>query len=331
MNKARVPAEVLILHGASAQADRPDEADTLVQVDAIASTLRGLGCRVAVHAVGLDLTALARFAGRRDSTVFNLVESLEGQGALLHLPAAVLETMGIAFTGASSMALAVTTDKPLAKRLLRDAGLPTPDWWETGPLPAGLPVIVKPSCEDASCGIDADSVTSGDSALAILAERRARLGGAWFAEAYVEGREFNVSLLAKDDGVEVLPAAEIRFEGFPEGRPRILDYESKWLPESAAYRSTRRHSLSPGEDTELGAMLADLSRRAWDLFGLHGYARVDFRVDAAGRPWIIEVNANPCLAPDAGFMGAASAAGLSFAEVLRRILADVTVPAGAGS
>ena len=148
---------------------------------------------------------------------------------------------------------------------------------------------------------------------------------ALFAEAYIDGREFNVSLLATDDAdghaVDVLPVAEIRFIDFPADRPRILDYEAKWLPESAAYRGTVRHTLSPAEEPELTQQLGAIAQQVWTLFNLRGYARVDFRVDAAGQPWIVDINANPCLAPDAGFTAAAAAAGLTYDAVVRRIVA----------
>lgn len=314
--------EVVILHGADRGSARPDEADTLVQADFVSRALEASGLRVREMQLGLDFADLAGLSGRPDLVVFNLVESLAGQSSLLHLPAVMLEALRVPFTGARAGSLAITTDKPLSKRLMRGAGLPTPDWW-TADVPAAATVIVKPACEDASFGIEAGSVMAGAAATAALAERNARLGESWFAEAFVDGREFNLSLLDSHAGPQPLPPAEIRFDRFPAGRPRILDYEAKWQPESAAYRGSVRHTLAAGEEPALRARLEELGMAAWRLFELRGYARVDFRVDGDGEPWIIEVNANPCLAPDAGFMAAAAAAGLSPAGVMRRILAAV--------
>src|SRR3546814_4317520 len=98
----------------------------------------------------------------------------------------------------------------------------------------------------------------------------------------------------------------ILFVDFPPGRPRIVDYEAKWAPESDAYANTPRRFDLAADDAALAAELSRLALDAWHLFGLAGYARVDFRVDAAGRPTILEVNLNPCLAPDAGFAAPAA-------------------------
>jgi D-alanine-D-alanine ligase len=178
--------------------------------------------------------------------------------------------------------------------------------------------------EDASIGLDdaaVGEVVDPARLPALVAERAAGLGGEAFAEAYVEGRELNLSLLEKDAGVEVLPSAEIVFEGYPPGKPRIVGYAAKWHEGSFEYRHTPRRFDFPAEDAALLAELEGLSRRAWSLFGLSGYARVDFRVDAAGRPWILEVNANPCLYADAGFAAAAARANLGLRDLVLRIVA----------
>ena len=131
-------------------------------------------------------------------------------------------------------------------------------------------------------------------------------GGECFAEAYIDGREFNLSLLASKAGPQVLPPAEIRFEDYPEGKTRIVGYRAKWHESSFEYLHTVRSFEFPPEDDELLSRLKDLAVRCWSLFDLRGYARVDFRVDRDGRPWVLEVNVNPCLSPDAGFFAAAA-------------------------
>lgn len=316
----------VVLHGATA--DRPDEADTIEQAETVANALAALGWDCRIETVGLDLSALDRLLTPRPGIVFNLVEAIAGDGRLAHLAPAVLDRLAVPYTGASAAALFATTSKTLAKTLLRGAGLPTPDWIE-GELSAPEPpasdrMIVKSVWEDASIGIDARSVVPSGRAYAELAARAAQHGGDWFAETYVDGREFNVGVLDGEDGPEVLPIAEILFVDYPVGRPRIVDYEAKWLEGSFAFTHTPRRFSLPRSDSVLLDELRRLALAAHALFGVRGYGRVDFRVDTAGRPWILEVNANPCLTPDAGFMAAAGRAGYSVAEVVSRIVASAS-------
>jgi D-alanine-D-alanine ligase len=150
--------------------------------------------------------------------------------------------------------------------------------------------------------------------------RREMLGGACLAEVYIDGREFNLSLLAGEEGPEVLPPAEIRFDAYPPGKIRVVGYRSKWEEGSFEFANTPRTFAFTGKDEPLLAHLKELALACWNLFDLAGYARVDFRVDHQGRPWILEVNTNPCLSPDAGFFAAARQAGLAFPQVIARII-----------
>jgi D-alanine-D-alanine ligase len=188
---------------------------------------------------------------------------------------------------------------------------------------------VKPVWEDASVGIDDESVIdagSRDELRLAMAARREKVGGEVFAETYIDGREFNLSLLGDRNHPRVLPAAEIEFVNFPGGKPRIVGYAAKWDESSFEYRATARRFDFPAADAPLLSRLGDLAVECWRCFGLSGYARVDFRVDAAGRPFVLEVNANPCLSPDAGFQAAASRAGLSFCTVVEQITRSCEKP-----
>ena len=198
----------------------------------------------------------------------------------------------------------------------------TVDDLETSTRVAGGRWIVKSVWEDASVGLEDDAVVeaSGPVLLKILAERAPRLGGEAFAEAYVDGREFNVSLLEGGTGVQVLPLAEMLFVGYAASKPRIVGYSAKWREDSYEYHHTPRRFGCERDEPALATRLSDLARQCWKLFDLKGYARVDFRVDEQGRPWVLEINANPCLSPDAGFMAAAREAGFSAADVLARIV-----------
>ena len=105
----------------------------------------------------------------------------------------------------------------------------------------------------------------------------------------------------------------------------FVGYRAKWDEGSFEYGSTPRSFDFPPDDAALLATLKRLSLACWEIFGLRGYARVDFRVDAEGKPWVLEINTNPCLSPDAGFMAAAGRAGLSRNDVVRRIIADTAM------
>jgi D-alanine-D-alanine ligase len=310
---------IALLHDAAAAGGRPDSSDTLVEAQAIAVELVKLGFETVTLPVGLDLGALERALRElAPHAVFNLIESLEGRGRLLHLVPALLESLGVPFTGCSAHALAATSHKVAAKRLLRQADIATPA--VLGEAADDGPWIVKSVYEHASLGLDDSSVVRGASGVArILEARRAEFGGDWFAERFVPGRELNVALIAAPPGPRALPVAELKFEGYPEHKPAIVGYAAKWDSESFEYRHTVR---SFGVEPELAARAERLARVCWDLFALDGYARVDFRVDDLGSPFVLEINANPCLSPDAGFAAALAQAGIGYGDAIGWLIAD---------
>jgi D-alanine-D-alanine ligase len=320
-------AKIALLHDALAEAGRPDSSDTLVEAHAIAAALATLDYDTTILPVGLDLAALERaLLDLAPDAVVNLVESLAGRGQLVHVVPALLESLCVPFTGCSALALGDTSHKLAAKSRLDGADIATPAVYRTG-VDAG-PWIVKSVFEHASLGIDDSSVVAGaDAVTRALAARRAEFGGRWFAERYVPGRELNVGLIAAPDGPRVLPVAEIRFEAFPCDKPAIVGYAAKWQPDSFEYRNTVR---SFDVEPELGARAANLSLACWELFALDGYARVDFRVDRSGMLFVLEVNANPCLSPDAGFAAALGQAGIAYVDAIGWLVADALRRAAPG-
>jgi D-alanine-D-alanine ligase len=326
---------IVVAHNALDEHSAPDEQDVQVQAEAVAAALQRLGHTTATLACDLNLEA-ARQNLREiaPDQVFNLVETLAGTGRLIHLFPAMLDSMGLTYSGASAEALLLTSNKVLAKALFNTAGVPTPAW--RGPNRGHRPYtasraqgraqrwILKSVWEHASIGIDADALVDGNrtAQLDTLLEQRAPLlGGACFAEAYITGREFNLALLDSARGPQVLPPAEILFEGFGHDQPHIVDYRAKWDSTSHQYHHTPRRFDFETADDDLLARLTDLALRCWTLFDLSGYARVDFRVDGHQRPWVLEVNANPCIAPDAGFAAALEQAGIYFDQAIARIVA----------
>ncbi|HEX4962253.1 MAG TPA: GNAT family N-acetyltransferase [Thermoanaerobaculia bacterium] len=332
---------VVIAHNpVGAEAD-PSTSDVLAQVELVAAGLDALGLPHETIAIPdwrpwVSLTARAA----PGTAIFNLIEAPPGRPGALLGAAAALELMGLPFTGSAPGVLWVTTDKLATRAVLAAEGLPVAPGGRLDPdAPDVLtripgPWILKPACEDASLGLEGDPVcATPEAAVARARGLAARFPGqAVVAETFLPGRELNVSLLAGlagDVGVEVLPIAEILYQDFPEGMSRVLGYDAKWDEDSFACIHTVRHFPDDPLDAPLLARAAELSRAAWRIFGLKGYARVDLRLNAAGEPCILEVNANPCLAADAGFMAAAGKAGLTARDVVERILRDSVLPAAA--
>jgi len=320
---------VVLFHDEVSEKASPDEADVVTQMDAIAGALADLGHESVRVPCTLNLEAAAgRLRSAQPDIVFNLVESIGGQGRLISVAPQLLESLGIRHTGCSAAATFATSGKPLSKQLLSAANIPTPAWHSLDQLRAVVSIqpgryILKSAWEHASRGIDDDSIVDVRNAAELagaLQRRLPELAGEGFAETYVEGREFNLSMLCGT----VLPAAEIVFEGYSPGKPRIVGYSAKWDERSAEYVHTPRRFDFPPDDASLLGVLSDAAAACWRLFGLRGYARVDFRVDAGSKPWVLEVNSNPCLSPDAGFAAAVARAGLSYTEAIERIVNDAT-------
>jgi D-alanine-D-alanine ligase len=262
------------------------------------------------------------------AVVGNLLEGPPGRPQLNAAATAALELLGVPFTGSPAAAIWLTTDKLAARAVLAEAGLPVA---AGGRLDLADPVvlervprpwILKPAWEDASVGLDGSPVASDREAAlgrgAALAARFPRQPV--LVEHFLPGREFNVSLLEGEGGVEALPVAEIAFVDFPPGVPALVGYEAKWA--EGSFEETHTVRRFPGaDDGGLLARVRALAVAAWRECGLAGYGRVDMRLDEEGQPTILEVNANPCLSPDAGFMAAAGEAGLSERDVVGRIFA----------
>jgi D-alanine-D-alanine ligase len=316
---------ILVLTNEPGEEAGVEERDVLAQRDAVAAALTRLGYETTCLGCTLDLAALQRqLTAARPDAVFNLVESLGGTDRLMPLATLLLEALRIPHTGAGTEAILATSNKPAAKARMRAGGLPTPDWLQLDQSvvpfePSEDRWILKPIWEHASFGMEDDAVVVAPNAAALaerLRDRERRVERPHFAERFVPGREFNLSLLAG----EVLPPAEIDFSSYPVGKPRIVGRRAKWDAESFEYTGTPRRFDFPADDDPLLRELTQLALRCGDLFGLTGYARVDFRVDETGQPWILEINANPCLTPDAGFAAALERAGLGYEEGVRRIL-----------
>jgi len=258
-----------------------------------------------------------------DWVVFNLFEGFEGRPETEAAVAGMLAELGLAYTGCPPAALALALDKAKTKAILEANALPTPRFQVMTPdsVPAfqlRYPCIVKPVAEDASHGLSEDSVVANAAAL----EKQVRkiseqYSGHALVEEFLDGREYNITVLGNREPF-ALPSSEIVFTLAP-GRPRILTFWAKWEPRSAYYKSSA--PVCPADVDDLTRQrIATSAVAAYKLLGCAGYARVDFRASADGIPQIIEVNPNPDLTPGYGVAMQAEAAGMSYPQVIDRIL-----------
>ena len=305
----------LLYDGASAAS--PDQL-IVGTVDAVAAELASEGNEIVRLPAGPDAKWIDKLRRARVDLVFNLCESIDGVAALEPPVISVLELLDIPFSGSSSWTTSLCLRKHVVNGALERAGLPVPKFAVVrrgGTIPSvGFPAICKPAAEDASIGVEQRSVVRTTRQ---LTERVSAMLERWdevLIQRYVEGREVNVGIL----GDAVLPIAEIDFGRMPKGMWRIVTYNSKWETGS-------REDLgsAPRCPARLPAGVASQLRRvaiaSWRLVGGAGYGRVDMRIDERGRPWILEVNANPDIAPDAGLARMARVAGIEYGALVRQV------------
>jgi len=299
--------------------------DVLTQVKAIENTLVELGHPTVRIPFTRDISVfIQRMKEEKVEMAFNLCETVDENPQLAGHPAAVLELLGIPFSGSPSMALMLTTDKVMTKRLLIVRGIRTPNYLiydgthKFNAQVLTFPVISKPRFEDAGIGIDQDSVFQDEGELKRGLRDFFNLFGTLLVEEYISGREFNVSLFGYPSA-SVLPVSEIDFSDFPEGRYPIVGYRAKWDRDSFEYQHTPRKFPQEFPHTLLKTM-ERTALESFHLLILRDYGRVDMRVDGSGRIHVLEVNANPCLSPDAGFVAAAQKAGMTYSDMVRELV-----------
>jgi D-alanine-D-alanine ligase len=297
--------------------------DVLHVADAVRSALLSAGHTVGVRAIGADFMGALQSIGREaPDVVFNLCESLSGDARGEAVVAGVLEQLGVSFTGSQALALGLALHKDKAKALLRGSGIATPEWCvlaEGSPTAAcpAFPVIVKPAREDGSIGICFGSVANDAESLRQAVHRVWRMHQPALVERFVDGREFCVSFLGNTPRA-VLPLREISFGPSFVGRPRIVSYLAKWDPSTPEFRDTTSGSCELPQSTR--SRVVEHARQAFEVLGCRDYGRVDVRLDGDGTPYVIDINPNCDLHPDAGFARAAGAAGIDYGALIGTLL-----------
>jgi len=299
--------------------------DVLVQVEAVEESIGRLGYEpirmpfTRQYAVFID-----RVREMGSMPVFNLCETVDEDPRMSWQPPALFEHMGIQFTGSPANAILLTTDKLITKRFLSASGIMTPRYFlYNGVFPRlsadmQFPLIAKPRFEDASIGIDQESVFVTEKDMKDrLPELFVRFGQ-MIVEEYIDGGEFNVSIFGHP-APRALPVARIEFQDYPEHLFRIVGYRAKWDETSIEFHNSSR--TFPGDlDTHLVENLQQTALYCFRLFGLRDYGRIDVRVDMAGRIHVLEVNANPCISPDAGFPAAVRESGTNYDDMIQAFI-----------
>ena len=302
-----------------------DELDVLDQVAHIERHLIELG--ISVYRKGITgnfMSEVEELKKEKPDFVFNLVESINNKGELIYFVPALLSLHSIPYSGISFEAIFLTTNKTICSKMMKTAGINNPGSYlpsQINLLKPGRKYIIKPIWEDGSLGITDKSVFECKPG---FEEKFKGLDDAhWFIEDFIDGREFNISVIAGKDGPEVLPPAEIVFVNYGNDRPRIIDFKAKWEMESFEYINTVREFPGNQLSDKLLTNLRNAAVSCWNLFNLKGYARVDVRTDSDGNVFVIEINGNPCISPDGGFVAATREAGYAFTDVLQRIIDDL--------
>ena len=272
--------------------------------------------------------AMSAVVDMKPNAVFNLCESIHGDNRFESLMPLLMDLANIAYTGSCPFGLSLALRKEKVKDILRSRGVPVPRGGlvssveECARLEIAFPAIVKPAREDASVGICSASVSPNLKALeqrvAYVLENYRQPA---LVEEFIEGREIYVSILERVGSEPmVFPFFEIDFSDMPSDRPNIVSFEGKWVEDSIEYKGTRPVRCE-GLSDELRATIAKTALDAFRAIGLRDYGRMDIRLSPDGIPYVIDVNPNCDLSDLAGgYSRAAKAAGLSYKELILRIV-----------
>ncbi len=298
------------------------------EIEFVEHALVDAGKRVTVLCIESDnvFSIVRKIEAIDPDIVFNFCESSNGDSLQEMYLASAFELRNVRYTGAPAFTLGLAVHKNLVKDILIRNNIPTPEFWFV-PLnlrfPAipseKFPLIVKPYKEDASIGIDNGSVVY------TVKDLVKRIEFVWDAfkqhivvERFLPGREFNVSILGNRN-LEVLPISEIDYSGMPDELENIVSYEAKWIEESVSYGKTK--PVCPAcIPVNIETQLKDIALSSFKIIGCRHYGRIDMRLDEKGNPFVLEVNPNPDISPDAGFVRSAKNAGLAYNALINRIV-----------
>ena len=293
----------------------------------VISTLTAMGHEVQALGVHDDLGDIRRASSDwKPHIAFNLLEGFDDITIFDQNVVSHLELLKLSYTGCNPRGLLLARDKSLSKKLLAYHRIPVPECevFRSGrpirrPKRLQFPLIVKSLTQEASVGISQASVVDSDEK---LKERvtfiHDSIGTAALVEQYIEGREIYVGVLGNQT-LQALPVWELFFTNMPEGAKRIATDRVKW---SVKYQKKYGIDSGPAKDLTdaVGGQIQHLCKRAYRALELSGYARIDLRLDEAGRLWVLEANPNPQIARGEDFAASAEKVGLTYEAVLQRII-----------
>jgi len=301
---------VLVLHTIPPEAPGPNRVVDEFDLSGAAQNIASVLPEAAVYGVRGEVREILTLLEQHPSAVvFNACEAPLGRPDLEAHVAALLEWLGVRFTGCRSETLALCRRKDLVSAVLLAAGVPVPA--PVDPAHPVFPCIVKPAGEDGSACIDQQSICEDKEA---LQRAVSRLGQAAVVQEFVPGREFAVSLWGNHQP-EFVSIGETRFlKGL-----RLITYAAKWHVESADFANSPLHynsNIAP----DLRAAVTAAARGAWRTVGARHALRVDVRLDAAGNPRVLDVNPNPEISPGVGICRAVQEAGWQWQEFIRKLV-----------
>jgi D-alanine-D-alanine ligase len=302
------------------------ESDPIAEYEDMANALRKVGMDAYILNLLDDLDVfLEDYTKNKPDVIFNLVEIFHDYAELEMGFAGLLELLKVPYTGAPPFALGTSQNKFLTKKILSAVGIPTSpavlfkERQKTYRHGLKYPLILKPAFEDASVGIENDSIVSNSKQLRTRVEHiLLEYNQPVLVEEYIDGRELNVAVFG-DEKPKALPISEIDFSKMPDHLHNIVSYQAKWEPMHEAYHKTipRCPARLP---KKIEQEAKEIAVKCFKTIGCRDYARIDMRLSKDKKLYVLEVNPNPDLTEDAGFMRSAKQAGYSYRRALKTII-----------
>lgn len=322
--------KVVVLHNKISENPTTDELDVLDQVKDVNDALIKLGYETAIVPFSFDLNqAMSEIKSQNPKFVFNLVEGIDNDGQLITIAPSILDHLKIPYTGCTKESMFITSNKVLTKKFMQSNGIPTAEWVTTDDAKDNVFIdgeryIVKATWEDASIGLDEDAVvspTSKEDLINLIKEKNEKYKIEFFAERYIHGRDFTISMVAGKQ----MPICEVTFFGYyDDDKVRVFDYNAKWVKDTAEYDNTDIDFDCKGVESVIGQM-QKIADDCWNIFNLNGYARVDFRVDESGKPFVLEINPNPCISRGIMFDKMLQEGHVDYVDGIKAIIEDMKV------